>query len=181
MRTSSVVTQSAQLRYWAKALDGQISTHNFCGTSLYYVPVNMFGVKRLTRVLDRRLGEISNKLAQLLFVQTRPGWLALRVTKEENGMLTFVIVLPPSESSDVVTRELSVAVAGGPATIESVSTSAAESSSYNGEQGDAIHAELVDIDDAGNRSEPSVFDGTLEDTLAPPAPGALGVRVTAET
>ena len=39
---------------------------------------------------------------------------------------------------------------------------------------------LVDVDNAGNRSQESVFDFVATDTVAPGTPGELGVVVTGE-
>lgn len=39
---------------------------------------------------------------------------------------------------------------------------------------------LVDVDDAGNRSEPAVLEFVATDTLPPAQPGGLGVALVAE-
>lgn len=39
---------------------------------------------------------------------------------------------------------------------------------------------LVDVDDAGNQSEPATFEFTATDTLSPQQPGALGVTLVSE-
>ena len=97
-------------------------------------------------------------------------------------MLHFVITLPPTRAADVVQRELKITI--GDQTEQTVhpELTAAETQEFSGNDNDAVHAELVDIDDATppNRSEPSVLDGVLTDTVAPPQPGQMGIRVTRE-
>jgi len=97
-------------------------------------------------------------------------------------MLHFVITLPPPKAADVVERELTITVGSQEAQTVHPELAAEETQEFSGEDNDAVHAELVDIDDATppNRSEPSVLDGVLVDTLAPPQPGQMGIRVTRE-
>jgi hypothetical protein len=110
----------------------------------------------------------------------RPGLVGLKVTQEVNNMLRFVLVLPPIGASDVIDRELMVQISGQLPAVEHVPPSVVESGEYEGNDGDSISGHLVDIDDAGNRSEPSPFSFTLADTIAPPAPGEIGIRLTGE-
>ena len=94
-------------------------------------------------------------------------------------MLSFVLTLPERSAKDVVARELTVSV-DGVETVESLNGDSLESQVYSGLDNAAVAGRLVDIDDAGNRSEPSEFTFVLVDTIAPPAPGQVGLKVTAE-
>jgi len=96
-------------------------------------------------------------------------------------MLQFVVTLPLTGAVDVLSRELSVTVGANPAVILNPAVGDTESQELSGNDSDAIHLELVDVDDAGNRSAASVLDATLLDTLAPPQPGEMGIRITGET
>lgn len=144
------------------------------------------GTKKLRKVLQEGLQGVAvevhlltQQLAYLRHTLSRPGRMRLRVTKEDD-MLHFVISLPPTGDLDTTTRELTVTVGTtAPVTVNPALTDI-ESSEFSGNDTDAIHAELVDIDDVGNRSQPSVLDTILTDTMPPRQPGELGVRVTRE-
>lgn len=111
----------------------------------------------------------------------KPGRVYLRVLREgANGMLTFILNLPEKSAADVVSRELSVSVAGAEAEVMSVAADATSSQEFTAEQGATVSGSLVDIDDAGNRSQPREFSFVLADTIAPPQPGDVGLEVTAE-
>lgn len=96
-------------------------------------------------------------------------------------MLTFVLVLPEKSASDVESRELTVSVAGGESQVFSLSGDETTSQEFDGEEGDVVSGSLVDIDNAGNRSEAREFSITLVDTIAPPQPGEVGVKVVSES
>lgn len=137
-------------------------------------------LKRLEETIREGLGEVAKQLRMTRHVCSRPGPLSARITREFDMGLYFVISLPPIGAADTVTRQLSVAIAGGTALVSFPALEAADSEEYFGEQNDSIEAKLVDIDDVGNRSQPSVLEAVLTDTIAPQTPGALGVRVTRE-
>lgn len=95
-------------------------------------------------------------------------------------MLHFVLTLPPTTAADVAERNLTITIGSQEAQVVNPDLTAEETQEFSGEDNDPVHAELVDVDDAGNRSQPSIFDGVLTDTLAPPQPGEMGIRVTRE-
>jgi hypothetical protein len=128
--------------------------------------VDFFGINALLKILRLR----------------KPGVVFLVYRQNmENDMLKFVFVLPPAGAHDVVNRELSVQIGNGEPQVINVDTSTNESPELSGMENDVVKGSLVDIDDAGNRSEPRDFEMILLDTLAPPKPGELGLRVTEET
>jgi hypothetical protein len=99
---------------------------------------------------------------------------SVHLLREDHGMLVYSLTLPPPGAADVARRELTQVVDGGAPTV--VEATDGMELSYD----DGVHVvlTLIDIDDAGNRSEPSPaleFDAT--DTLAPAAPGELGVSL----
>lgn len=109
----------------------------------------------------------------------KPGMVFLVIRKEED-MMKFVLVLPTIGAPDVVTRKLEIQVGGGePQNFEFPGT-ATETDAFIGEQDDAVSGTLRDIDDAGNVSDPRDFGFVLEDTIAPPQPGEMGIRITEE-
>lgn len=88
-------------------------------------------------------------------------------------------VLLPAAGVDVESRELTVTING---TAQPVLTpdKFATTTRISVPQDSTIHLSLVDIDDAGNRSEPSTYDFVALDTLPPATPGALGVTLVGE-
>lgn len=109
----------------------------------------------------------------------KPGKVLITIKDGEKGMLKFVLDLPVAGAADVVARELTVVV-DGVTSVESLAGDAVASAEYSGVDNAVVTGSLVDVDDAGNRSEASNFSYVLVDTIAPPAPGAVGMRVTAE-
>lgn len=109
----------------------------------------------------------------------KPGLVFISLKQGENGMLKFVLVLPEAGASDVVSREVRFSV--GTELYETVlEGTAVETQEFSGNDGDAVTGSLVDVDDAGNKSEAREFVFTLVDNLAPPQPGEVGLRVTGE-
>lgn len=96
-------------------------------------------------------------------------------------MLTFKLVLPPPGASDVVARELTYSIGGGTTSTEQLDGGATEFGGLVGNDNEPVAVSLVDIDDAGNRSEARSQTFTLTDTLAPPQPGEMGLVIESET
>lgn len=97
--------------------------------------------------------------------------------------LTYNVSVGPVVDADVVSRELSVYVDGEETARETrvYPADAIGLGSVSVPQNAAVVLKLVDIDDAGNRSEPAVLEFTATDTIAPSAPGDLGVTLVNET
>lgn len=97
--------------------------------------------------------------------------------------LTYIVSVGPVVDADVVSRELSVFVDGAETAreIRSYPADATGLGTVLVTQGSAVVLKLVDVDDAGNRSEPAVLEFTATDTLAPAVPGGLGVTLVNET
>ena len=109
----------------------------------------------------------------------RPALVFLQLTREVNEMLFFTLELPEAGASDVVTRKLSLKI--GSAEAVSLELAVGETApEFSGNDNDVVEGSLVDVDDAGNASEPSNFSYVLTDTIAPPAPGQVGLKVTRE-
>lgn len=92
-------------------------------------------------------------------------------------MLVYALSLPAANAPDVVKREVTEVVDGGaPRVFE-----ATDGQEVKYVQDSAVKLSLVDIDDAGNRSEPSgVFEFTATDTIPPPQAGQVGVTIVRE-
>jgi hypothetical protein len=100
---------------------------------------------------------------------------------EFSDMLVYGVSAGPAVDPDVVARRLSITVNG-----ETISTPVefAADSTALGEvrapQGATVVLSLVDVDDAGNVSEPAVVEFTANDTIPPTIPGGLGVALLRE-
>lgn len=125
--------------------------------------------------------EIAAGLKAIRTTVARPGRAFCTPTREvDMDQLKFTIVLPPPSAPDVVRRELTVVDAAGHTTIGEYRPDEQEIGGFCAPQGTAITITLVDIDDAANRSQPSETTVTLEDIIAPPKPGQLGIKLVGE-
>ncbi len=95
-------------------------------------------------------------------------------------VLTYAVSAAPPVDSDVVTRELSVAVNGVKRAVTTHAGSSVDLGSVDVPQDAEVVLLLVDVDDAGNRSEAAELKFVAVDTIAPAAPGALGVSLVGE-
>ena len=96
--------------------------------------------------------------------------------------LRYQVSVGPVVDGDVVTRQLSVYVNGAdtPREVRNYRPTDTNLGDVIVEQGAAVVLRLVDIDDAGNQSEPAVLEFVAEDTIAPAQPGSLGVTLVGE-
>ena len=99
-----------------------------------------------------------------------------------SDVLTYRVSVGPAVDADVIERRLVVAVDGlVPADAVKVFPGAAtELGEVSVPQGASVLLTLVDVDDAGNRSEPAELEFVAEDTLPPAQPGAFGVTLVRE-
>lgn len=125
---------------------------------------------------------VQKSLKSLTFRAVHIGPLTLTVTGESEMSLKFKVALPPITASDVVSGELSVKIDAGEPIVIATTKDQTEvvGGQLSGRDGATVELSYVLIDDAGNRSEPSVFVGQLLDTIAPPKPGELALAVTEE-
>ena len=130
----------------------------------------MFGIRKLTKAIKR--------LTKVLRLK-RPGLVFLTIKNEVNDMLFFQLTLPAPGASDVIKRTLTTQI--GSASPVSIDLAVADSvPEMSGADNDVVQGYLVDVDDAGNSSDPSSFSFVLTDTIPPPAPGQVGLTVTRE-
>lgn len=100
--------------------------------------------------------------------------------KKMADMLTYAVVAPEVVDGDVVKRELSVVVNG---LVQSVVVYSPETVVFDDievPQDATVLLQLVDVDDAGNRSEPAELEFVAVDTLPPTMPGGLSVNLVSE-
>ena len=112
----------------------------------------------------------------------KPGRVFIKLlSRMEKGMLNFVLVLPPKGAPDVVTRMVTLQVGTQEVVTVEVDGETLETEEFSGNDNDPVVGSLVDVDDAGNHSEPRDFDFVLLDTIPPPQPGEVGLEVRSET
>jgi len=110
----------------------------------------------------------------------RPGRVMLKFYEGENGMLKFVLTLPTKSAADVVSRVLTVTI-GEEVQVFELAADAVETQEFECADNTEVFGSLADVDDAGNVSEAREFSFKIVDTIVPPMPGELGVRVTGES
>lgn len=98
-----------------------------------------------------------------------------------SDILTYAIVAAPVVDGDVVTREFTVTVDGVARDPELYGAGVTDFGRVSVPQDSSVTLSLVDIDDAGNRSEPAVTEFVAVDTVAPAMPGAISVTLVGET
>jgi len=81
---------------------------------------------------------------------------------------------------DVTSRELSVTVNGNSTPTATFPGDATDLGNVSVEQGSSVVMTLVDIDDAGNRSQPASVEFVAADTIPPAQPGEFGVTLVRE-
>lgn len=124
-------------------------------------------------------------LVILWLVGTVPQPRFLRVKQIGRDVMADVLVykvsVGPVVDKDVVERQLVVAVNG--VSVDDFKVFSADSTDLGEirvKQDDKVLLTLVDVDDAGNRSAPAVFEFVATDTLPPAQPGSFGVTLVAE-
>ena len=135
-------------------------------------------------LLGRRLVQLEELLFDLL-LKGKPGQVSINLIGERSregmaDMILFNVSLPPKAAPDVASREVTIKI-GDAEEVKSLGPDVELVEGLEGEQDLSVMVSLVDIDDAGNRSEASVAEAVLVDTVAPPQPGALGIVVVGES
>lgn len=98
------------------------------------------------------------------------------------NVLTYSVSAAAPVDADVVARLLTLVVNGEEQGTAELPASATDSLSIFSVPQDAeVVLTLVDVDDAGNKSEPAVLTFTAVDTIAPAQPGSFGVTLVSET
>jgi hypothetical protein len=109
------------------------------------------------------------------------GPMTVRFTQEDSmSRIVFDVTLPPPAAADVVRRKFTLSVAGEEPLEIALPPNQATVTDLKAPQGAEVGLRLVDVDDAGNESEPRVQSFVATDTIPPPQPGEMGITVTAE-
>jgi hypothetical protein len=95
-------------------------------------------------------------------------------------MLIYAISAAPPVDSDVVERQLTIDVGNETPKVVTFPSNATSLGEVQAEQGATVTLSLVDLDDAGNPSEPAVVEFVATDTIPPAQPGQFGVTLVRE-
>jgi hypothetical protein len=124
---------------------------------------------------------LANEIRRLAFKMSGPPYaLHISLIGMESGMLVYSVTAGPAVDSDVTSRRLTVTINGE---VSSTVDHPAETTSFGevaAPQDASVVISLVDIDDAGNESQPSFYEFVAKDTIAPAQPGSLGVTLVRE-
>jgi hypothetical protein len=96
------------------------------------------------------------------------------------NVLTYRVSVNAPVDGDVVSRELTVTVNGVELMVVNAVGNATDLGSVDVPQDALVVLSLVDVDDAGNKSEPATVEFTAVDTLAPAQPGGFNVTLVSE-
>lgn len=95
-------------------------------------------------------------------------------------VLTYRVSAAAPVDADVVKRLLTLSINGEDQGTAELAANTTDLSVFSAPQDAAIVLTLVDVDDAGNKSDPAVLEFTAVDTLAPAQPGSFGVTLVGE-
>jgi hypothetical protein len=115
-----------------------------------------------------------------LTLSMRRPLVVVRLTLQEQHMLVYSVSAGPPVDADVVSRELTVVIAGVAGTPATFGGNATDLGEIKAGQGDEVTLSLVDVDDAGNRSQAAVVTFQATDTIPPATPGEFGVSLIRE-
>lgn len=107
----------------------------------------------------------------------------VQIRSDENmaDVLSYTVTAALPVDADVVSRALTIVVNGEDMGTSNVPGNVTELGVFSAPQDADVMLTLVDIDNAGNTSEPAHYSFVATDTLAPAQPGGLGVTLTGES
>jgi hypothetical protein len=102
------------------------------------------------------------------------------IDKRGKDMLVYRLEVGPTVDHDVVERRLTVEVNGELVNEKVFSSLDVDLGELVFAQGDEVNLALVDVDDAGNVSEPAFIRFTAADTIPPAKPGSFSAVLARE-
>jgi len=125
----------------------------------------------------KNIKEKYKRTARPLYFQVR----YVRKYKKGNDMsLVYSVTAGLPVDHDVVERRLSTKVNGTVVSTNVYSPDTVDFGEMVFTEGDNVLLSLVDVDDAGNVSEPATVEFVAADTIPPVAPGSFGVALLRE-
>jgi len=131
--------------------------------------------------LSREIATLTSAIRGLAMSHRRPlVWVRLSFMEPTSMALVYSVSAGPAVDADVTGRQLTVVVNGEVLSIVELAGSATDLGEVKVEQNSNVTLSLVDLDDAGNRSQPAVLDFVATDTIPPAQPGSFGVTLARE-
>jgi len=131
--------------------------------------------------LPREIATLTSAIRGLAMSHRKPLVCVRLSFMEPTSMaLVYSVSAGPAVDADVTGRQLTVVVNGEVLSTVELAGSATDLGEVKVEQNANVTLSLVDIDDAGNRSQAAVLDFVATDTIPPAQPGSLGVTLARE-
>lgn len=131
--------------------------------------------------LSREIATLTSAIRGLAMSHRKPLVCVRLSFMEPTSMaLVYSVSAGPAVDADVTGRQLTVVVNGEVLSTVELAGSATDLGEVKVEQNANVTLSLVDIDDAGNRSQAAVLDFVATDTIPPAQPGSLGVTLARE-
>lgn len=111
---------------------------------------------------------------------SKPSKVKYELKKGDSMSLVYSVSCPVSLDQDVTKRRLTVTVNEVEVSNAEFHYNVSEFGEYSFNEGDEVTLSLVNIDNAGNVSEPCVSAFIAKDTIPPSAPEGLGVALLRE-
>lgn len=127
-------------------------------------------------VISRQL-YLLNKCSKKL---DKPNFKIKFIRKDNDMALIYGLTCSAPVDSDVVERKLSTVVNNGEPVLKVFGGDSTDLGEISLKEGDYAVLTLVDVDDAGNESEPAVLTLTAADTIPPSVPGGFTVSLLRE-
>lgn len=125
---------------------------------------------------------VASEIRRLSMRLLRPRAFSIRLIRLENNMaLVYSVTAGPVVDHDVVSRNFTVTVDGEEFHKEEFAPATTNFGEISVPQGARVVLTLVDVDDAGNVSDPASLEFTATDTIPPTTPGGFGVTLLRET
>lgn len=104
----------------------------------------------------------------------------VKLLSERINMLIYGLSVGPAVDADVVKRVLTIEIDSELVETREFEASATDLGEVGVTEGANVNLALVDVDDAGNASEPAFVRFVAVDTIPPSAPGAFGATLIRE-
>ena len=131
--------------------------------------------------LSREIATLTSAIRGLAMSHRKPlFWVRLSFQEPTSMALVYTVSAGPAVDADVTGRQLTVVVNGEVLSVVELAGSATDLGEVKVEQNSNVTLSLVDVDDAGNRSQPAVLDFVATDTIPPAQPGSFGVTLARE-
>jgi hypothetical protein len=116
-------------------------------------------------------------------IVSTPGGLRVDEIRSNDmaDLITYRVSAGTPVSSDVVSRLVTVVVDDVTQGSTSYGASVSDFGNITVPQDSSVTVTLVDVDDAGNKSDPAAISFVAADTIPPAQPGFLGVTLVGET